>query len=78
MKIPKAARKEYDEKKKSKCRICNSDLLVHEYYGADPKILGLFKKRRGYREKVEPIFDRASDYRESPKGRSWGSGSYEG
>lgn len=74
MKIPKAARKEYDEKKKPKCRICGSELVPHEYRGSNPVVLAWLKKRRGSREKVEPIFDRASDYVESPKRRCWGDG----
>jgi hypothetical protein len=74
MKIPKAARKEYDEKKKPKCRICGGELTRHEYVGCNPVVLAWQKKRRGAREKVEPIFDRASDYVESPKGRCWGDG----
>jgi len=75
MKIPKDIRKEYDRKRKAKCCICGSDLVRHEYCGRNLDILAWFRKRRGAREKVEPVFDWASDYRESPS--KWGSDSYE-
>jgi hypothetical protein len=79
MKIPKEAREEYDEKRKPKCRICGMGYSRYGYVGHDAVILGLMKKRRGAREKVEPYFDWACDYVESPEPsrRRWCSGSYE-
>jgi len=74
MKIPKEARKEYDAKRKPKCRICGSELVRHEYCGHDADVLAWFKKCRGAREKVEPFFGLASDFVERPE--KWGSGSY--
>jgi hypothetical protein len=74
MKIPKEARKEYDRKRKPKCRICGSVMVRHEYIGHDLSVLALFKKRRGAREKVEPFFLPACDLVERPE--KWGSGSY--
>jgi hypothetical protein len=76
MKIPKEARKEYDKKRKPKCRICGSLLVRHEYRGHDLNILAWFSKRRGAREKVEWFFGLASDFVERPEIKKWGSGSY--
>jgi len=74
MKISKEARKEYDAKRKPKCRICGSPLVRHEYCGRDLNVLAWFKKRRGAREKVESVFLPACDLVERPE--KWGSGSY--
>jgi hypothetical protein len=76
MKIPKAARKAYDEERKSKCRICGSELARHEYCGCDPNVLAFFKKVRGAREKVNSFFGVASDFVERPEVRKWVSRSY--
>lgn len=77
MKIPKGARKEYDAKRKPKCRICGLPMVRHDYCGRDLNILAWFKKRRGAREKVEPVFLPACDLVERPERSKWGSGSYE-
>jgi len=77
MKVPKEARKEYNEKRKPKCRICGSLLVRHEYCGHDLNILAWFAKRRGAREKVERFFGLACDFVQRPEVRKWGSGSYE-
>ena len=74
MKIPKEARKEYNEKRKPKCRICGLPVKVHDYIGRDLNVLAWFKKRRGAREKVEPVFLPACDFVERPE--RWGSGGY--
>jgi hypothetical protein len=74
LKISKEARREYKEKRRAKCRICGSPLVRHEYCGRDLNVLAWFKKRRGAREKVEPVFLPACDLVERPE--KWGSGSY--
>jgi hypothetical protein len=74
MKIPREARKEYDAKRKPKCRICGSVMVRHEYCGHDADILALMRKRRGAREKIGNFYGLAKDLRECPE--RWGSGSY--
>lgn len=56
MHISKALFKAFVRKRKPKCRICGGELVRHEYVGKDPKVLALFKKRRGAREKIEPFY----------------------
>jgi hypothetical protein len=74
MKIPKEARKEYNEKRKPKCRICGSVMVRHEYCGHDLNVIAWFAKHRSAREKVERFFGLACDFVERPE--KWGSGSY--
>jgi hypothetical protein len=77
LKIANEVRKEYDRKRKPKCRICGSVMTVHDYVGRDADVIAWFVKRRGAREKVERFFGLASDFVERPEARKWGSGSYE-
>ena len=74
MKIPKEARKEYNEENKPKCRICGGKITPHVYVGHDPNVLALYKKVRGAREKVERVYSNACDLIRT---RERGSGSYE-
>lgn len=64
LKISKELRKEYNEKHKCRCPICNGDLVRHDYHGRDARIIALFRKRRGAREYVEGFFDAVSDWSE--------------
>lgn len=74
LKISKELRKEWDELHKPKCPICGHDLVRHAYYGRESSILAYFRKRRGSRESVKGVFDKASEWFELPER---GSGSYE-
>jgi hypothetical protein len=74
LKISKELRAKYDAMHRSKCPICGSDLVRHEYCGRDFRVIAFFKKRRDARESVKGFYDRVSDWREMAE-RS--SGSYE-
>jgi hypothetical protein len=70
LKISKELRKEWDDLHKTKCPICGSDLVRHEYCGRKVDVIALFRKRRGTRESIKGFFDKASDWREIVKNYS--------
>jgi len=73
LKVSKELRVEWNRLHRSKCPICGSDLVRHEYCGRNLDIISWFRKRRGARESVCGVYDNASDWSEVVER---GSGSY--
>lgn len=62
LKVSKELRKEWDRLRKSKCPICGSDLVCHEYCGKEHGIIALILKRRNLHESFKGFHDKASDW----------------